>query len=137
MAKTISLVFLLATMLFSEVAFAQQTPDETMMTAAQNQDMLQTSQQMKGQMQNMMNSCQQMMGDMMQMMPMMMQMHGYRMTRGGKMEDMMGGVMIGSGMGSWTGGVGSVLWTIIMIGLAVLIWLWIIKLWRELLQKKR
>ena len=50
------------------------------------------------------------------------------------MMQMMGGGMMGPWAGGW--GFGSVLWTIIVIGLAVLIWLWVIKLWRDLFARK-
>ena len=136
MVKRNSLVLLIVAMLSAALVAAQQTPDENMMSMAQTQDMMQTCNQMKSQMQNMMSSCQQMMGDMMPM----MQMRGLPgMVQGGKMEmqDIVGGSMMGGWMtpfGGWN--FGSVLWIIITIGLAVLIWLWIMKLWRDLFGKR-
>jgi len=44
----------------------------------------------------------------------------------GMMNYSMGGMMFGG-----------ILWIIILLGLAVLIWLWVIKLYRELYRKKR
>ena len=72
------------------------------------------------------------------MMPMMMNMMGGGMMQGGMMGNFGGGNMMG-GMDSWAGswGFGSVLWIIIAIGLAVLVWLWVIKLWREVFRKKK
>jgi len=44
---------------------------------------------------------------------------------------MMGGGMIGIG---W--GLSSILWAAIVLGLAFVIWLWVIKLWREVFRRK-
>jgi len=47
---------------------------------------------------------------------------------------MMDGIMNYSMGGMMLGGI---IWTIISVGIAVLVWLWVIKLWRELYHKKR
>ena len=40
------------------------------------------------------------------------------------------------GYGMMYFGWGSLLWDVIVIGLAVLVWLWVIKLWKEVFRKK-
>lgn len=69
-------------------------------------------------------------GGMMGMMPMMM--------NGGIMggQNVQGGMM-GPWAGGWGLGVGNVLGTILLIGLIILVWLWVVKLWRDLFGKKR
>lgn len=69
---------------------------------------------------------------------MMMQgMMGGRMMRmmfGGErmaMQDMMGGWMMGPVFGF-----GGVLYTLLLIGLVVLVWLWVVKVWREVFRKR-
>jgi hypothetical protein len=52
-------------------------------------------------------------------------MGGPGMTQGGQM-------MGWSGMWTFT----SVLWTIILVGLVILVWLWVIKLWRDVFGRK-
>ena len=48
--------------------------------------------------------------------------------------NMMGYNMI-DGMMGWGFGLHGLLWFAIVLGLAVLIWLWVIKLWREVRKK--
>jgi hypothetical protein len=45
-----------------------------------------------------------------------------------------GGQMMG-GYGMW--GFGSILWTIVLVGLVILVWLWVVKLWKEVFGRKR
>ena len=46
-------------------------------------------------------------------------------------------MMMGGGMmGGFGWGLSMLLWTAIVVGLALVIWLWVIKLWRETFRKK-
>ena len=62
---------------------------------------------------------------------------------GGGMMNMMGNNMMGSGMmGNWGYGFGywnffNILYAVLFIGLIVLVYLWIIKLWKDFYGKKK
>ncbi len=82
--------------------------------------------------------CGQMMGGMMNMM-------GPGMMQGGMMgPGMMGGMMgpqmmQGSGMPMmWSGmwGFTGILWFLIVLGLVILVWLWVVKLWKDVFRRK-
>ncbi|HLF54466.1 MAG TPA: hypothetical protein VI612_01980 [Candidatus Nanoarchaeia archaeon] len=71
------------------------------------------------------------------MMPMMMDMMGGGMMGPGMMGGYGGQMMGGYGMmGSTIWGFGSVLWTLIFVGLLLVVWLWVFKLWRDLFGRR-